>query len=52
MKSYAQGNNQFAGREYQKAIETYDKAIKLLPDASAEKADIFSNKAACYLQVC
>ena len=46
-----QGNNQFAEREYQKALDTYDKAVKMLPDASTEKADILCNKAACYIQV-
>eukprot|EP00210_Caulerpa_lentillifera_P005134 g4906.t1 len=45
------GNNQFAERDYEKALETYDKAIKKLPELSTEKADIQSNKAACYLQM-
>jgi len=45
------GNNQFAERDFQKALDTYDKAVKMLPEASAEKADILSNKAACYIQM-
>ena len=51
LRSVIQGNNQFAEREYQKALDTYDKAVKMLPEASAEKADILCNKAACYIQV-
>lgn len=45
------GNQSFAAKEYQKALETYDKAIKLLPEGAAERADLYSNKGACFLQM-
>lgn len=41
----------FAERDYLKALETYDAAIKKLPNGSVEKADIYSNRAACYIQM-
>ncbi|GMH37813.1 hypothetical protein BSKO_05686 [Bryopsis sp. KO-2023] len=47
----AKGNKCFGEKEYQKALETYDKAIKLLPDGSVERADIYCNKGACYMQM-
>lgn len=40
----------FVSKEYAKAVELYDKAIKLAPESSAEKAEALSNKAACFLQ--
>jgi tetratricopeptide (TPR) repeat protein len=39
----------FVGKDYGKAVDAYDRAIKLLPD-STDKADLFSNKAACFYQ--
>ena len=41
----------FAKKEYAKAIEQYEAAIKLLPEAAAERTDLFSNKAACFYQL-
>lgn len=41
----------FAKKEYTKALESYDKATKLLPDSAADKVDLISNKAACYYQL-
>jgi hypothetical protein len=38
----------FAQRDYAKAIEQYDAAMKILPDGSTERADLLCNKAACY----
>lgn len=45
------GNLLFAGKEYQKALEVYEKAIKLLPEGASEKTDLFSNRGACYMQM-
>lgn len=43
-----EGNRMFAQRDYPKAIEQYDEAMKILPDGSIERADLLCNKAACY----
>ncbi|KAF6253087.1 hypothetical protein COO60DRAFT_1703978 [Scenedesmus sp. NREL 46B-D3] len=42
------GNRMFAQREYTKAIEQYDAAMKILPNGSTERADLLCNKAACF----
>lgn len=44
-----EGNKCFAKKEYTKAVEQYDAAIKLLPDGG-DKADLLCNKAACFYQ--
>ncbi|GIL43557.1 hypothetical protein Vafri_1256 [Volvox africanus] len=44
-----EGNNSFARGDFQKALTTYDEAIKLLPSAAPERADFHNNKAACYI---
>lgn len=44
-----EGNQCFAKKDYLKAIELYDQASKVLPEGAVEKADLVSNKAACYL---
>ncbi|GLC33808.1 hypothetical protein PLESTM_000121800 [Pleodorina starrii] len=43
------GNNSFARGDYQKALTTYDEAIKLLPAGAPERADFHNNKAACFI---
>ncbi|KAF8067116.1 CLMP1 [Scenedesmus sp. PABB004] len=40
------GNKLFAQREYAKAIEQYDTALKELPGGAPERADLLCNKAA------
>ncbi len=45
-----EGIKLFVGKDYSKAIDAYEKAIKLLPDSSEVAADLYSNKAACYYQ--
>lgn len=44
----AEGNQCFARGDITKALSVYDEAAKLLP-ASQEKADVLSNRAACFL---
>jgi hypothetical protein len=44
-----EGNNSFARGDYQKALTTYDEAIKLLPTGAPERADFHNNKAACFI---
>lgn len=46
-----EGNKLFAERDYSKAIEQYEQALKMLPDGSAERADLLCNKAACFYAV-
>lgn len=41
----------FLGKEFTKAIEAYDKAIKVVPSGAAEAADLHTNKAACFYQL-
>eukprot|EP01023_Acetabularia_acetabulum_P059265 TRINITY_DN7122_c0_g1_i3.p1 TRINITY_DN7122_c0_g1~~TRINITY_DN7122_c0_g1_i3.p1 ORF type:complete len:648 (-),score=155.21 TRINITY_DN7122_c0_g1_i3:1332-3275(-) len=41
----------FVNNEFQKAIDTYDKAMKLLPDGHNEQAALHSGKAASYLRL-
>lgn len=46
-----QGNKLFGGKEYIKAFELYDKAIRLLPAKHAESVLLHSNKAACSMML-
>lgn len=45
-----EGTQAFAKKDYTKALECYERAAKLLPDGAADKVDLLSNKAACYMQ--
>ena len=44
-----EGNKLFGRKEYQKALEAYDKALKAAPDNAGDQALLHSNKAACYM---
>eukprot|EP00198_Chlamydomonas_reinhardtii_P013174 XP_001702511.1 predicted protein [Chlamydomonas reinhardtii] len=44
-----EGNQAFARGDYAKALNVYDDAIKLLPTTAPERADIYNNKAACFI---
>ena len=46
----AEAGKLFVGKDYSKAVDAYERAIKLLPDSAADKADLYSNKAACFYQ--
>lgn len=41
----------FVKKDYAKASETYDQAVKLLPDGAADKAELLYKKAGCLLQL-
>ena len=44
------GDRLFGRKEYQKALDAYDRALKRSgPDGKEERALLHSNKAACYL---
>ena len=43
-----EGNRAFAKKEYERALECYDKALKVAADAT-ESALLHSNKAACHM---
>jgi hypothetical protein len=45
----AEGNRMFAGKEWSKAIEQYESAMKMLPARHAERCDLLCNKAACLM---
>ena len=45
------GNDAFAGREYVKALDSYERALKVLPEEHAEAALLHSNKAACNMML-
>jgi hypothetical protein len=45
----AEGNKMFAGKEWSKAIEQYEAAMKMLPAGHAERSDLLCNKAACLM---
>lgn len=45
----ADGNNNFAKREYDTALRLYDEALKLVPADAADAALLHSNKAACHM---
>ncbi|KAG2448658.1 hypothetical protein HYH02_006015 [Chlamydomonas schloesseri] len=44
-----EGNQAFARGDYAKALNVYEDAIKLLPTNAPERADIYNNKAACFI---
>ena len=45
-----EGNRLFGRKEYQKALEAYDRALRVASaDARDDLALLHSNKAACYL---
>ncbi|KAL4859108.1 hypothetical protein ACK3TF_000883 [Chlorella vulgaris] len=48
-KLKADGNSSFAQREYDKAMQLYDEALKLVPADAADAALLHSNKAACHM---
>jgi tetratricopeptide (TPR) repeat protein len=45
----ADGNSHFAKKEYDAAIQCYDKALQLVPADAADAALLHSNKAACHM---
>lgn len=45
----ADGNSHFAKKEYDAAIQCYDKALTLVPADAADAALLHSNKAACHM---
>lgn len=49
MELKTEGNQAFARGDYAKALNVYDDAIKLLPTTAPERADIYNNKAACFI---
>ena len=44
-----EGNKLFGRKEYQKALESYDRALKACGDSTTEAPLLHSNKAACYM---
>ncbi|KAK9809941.1 hypothetical protein WJX72_002137 [[Myrmecia] bisecta] len=46
-----EGNKLFAKKEYEKAMTTYDKAIKLVPEGASDRALLHNNKAACLMML-
>lgn len=44
-----EGNKAFAMKEYEKAMQCWDKAISLLPSGDVDSAVLHNNKAACHL---
>ena len=46
-----EGTKCFGRKEYTKAIESYEKAIKMLPEGHSDKALLHSNKAACHMML-
>ena len=50
LKLKDEGNKLFGRKEYQKALESYDKALKCLnPESKEDLALLHANKAACYM---
>lgn len=50
LKLKDEGNKLFGRKEYQKALEAYERALKQAgPDAKEEIALLHSNKAACFM---
>lgn len=48
----SEGNKLFAAKDWARAIEAYESAIKLLPAGAGgalERADLLCNKAACLM---
>lgn len=46
-----EGNKLFAKRDYTKALEQYEQAVKLLPEGATETVELLCNKAACFYQM-
>jgi tetratricopeptide (TPR) repeat protein len=46
-----EGNKCFAKRDYESALEQYETAAQLLPEAAPERVDLICNRAACYYQM-
>ena len=47
-----EGNRLFGRKDYQKALDSYDKALKAAgPEATSETPLLHSNKAACYMML-
>lgn len=44
-----EGNKYFGKKDYAKALESYDKALKLIPATHEDKPLLHSNKAACHM---
>lgn len=44
-----EGNTYFGKKDYAKALESYDKALKLIPSTHQDKPLLHSNKAACHM---
>lgn len=44
-----EGNTYFGKKDYAKALEAYDKALKLIPITHNDKPLLHSNKAACHM---
>lgn len=54
LKIKADGSKQFAKKEYAKAADMYEKALRTLagtPEAKEERALLHSHKAACFLML-
>lgn len=51
MELKSKGNKSFGEKDYQKALDLYEKGIKMLPEGSGERADFYCNKGACYMQM-
>ncbi|KAI8470898.1 MAG: hypothetical protein J3K34DRAFT_508325 [Monoraphidium minutum] len=45
------GNKAFTKRDYAGALEQYEAAAKLLPEAAGGRADLLCNRAACFFQM-
>jgi tetratricopeptide (TPR) repeat protein len=46
-----EGNKLFGRKEYTKAFEAYEKALKMLPEGHSEAVLLHSNKAACSMML-
>ncbi len=44
-----EGNKHFGKKDYAKALECYDKALKSIPATHQDKPLLHSNKAACHM---
>ena len=47
----SEAGRSFVGKEYAKALELYDQAVKLVPEGSGEKAELCLKRAYCYLNL-
>jgi len=46
-----EGNAAYAGRDYKRALAFYEQALGLLPEKDAMRAQVYSNRAACFYQL-